>query len=867
MALVRALLPFAERDEVLADLRAEHERRSAASGRAAATRWLRRQLIGSLPALVRRTLWRGWTGFEPRASRLQTGGFFVETWIMDLRYSARRLAGRPTYTLLVVLMLALGAGGTAAIFSIVRALLLDPLPVAREQEIGVLWFDGSWTEQEFLHFRPNFPGFRTMAAYMPGDQTLETPGAPLRLLRGINTSAELFDVLGARPLLGRTFQPGDDVANAAAATVISYGLWQELGGASSIVGTQLRLGGQARTVVGVMPRGFWFPSPQVRLWNAVAFNPERQVGNWTLIGRAAEGASVARMEGPLGAIAAELGRHYTYPVAWDKTRAPAVTALREFLVGDVRAGLLATFAAMGLILLIACVNVSALMLGQVSGRTTELAVRTALGAGRRRLVQQLVLESVLVGVLAGAAGAALATASFGVLLRSLPLGALAETTSLDWTVLVASLGLAMLAACAIALVPASALWRSNLQPAIATARGSAMSGRGGRLEGALVVSQIALAVLLAAGAGLLLRSVANLRRIDPGIRVDTVAVVDVTMPAQLTEQERHRAVLDTVPALQALPGVRAAAAAERIPLRGSSDNWGMRIRGKPELKDSVTAFRIVTDQYFKTMGIAVRRGRGFEPSDRLSAERLVVINEALAAKYFAGEDALGRILETFDDRRAERIIGVVANVAENTLIDPPVPARYMLYEHVPFVQPGTTFAIAGSNAADVPRLLVDVRAAIRREGHRLAIERTLSMASVFDDAVGAPGQLATLLSLLAGLALLLGTIGVYGMVSHFVSRRVREYGIRLALGLPPGRIVSLVLGRGLRLVGIGSAIGIAAALMLTRLLASLLYGVSAADPLTLGGAVVILLTAGLLAAWIPARRASRTDPAFVLRQQ
>jgi len=866
IAIVRALLPYAERDEVLDDLHAEHRQRIASDGRRAARWWLWRQLLGSMPALARRTAWRGWTGFEPRASRFLTGGFVVESWIMDVRYSARRLASRPTYTLLVALTLALGAGGTAAIFSIVRALLLDPLPVAREQQIGVLWFGGSWTEQEFLHFRPNFPGFQTMAAYMPGDQTLETPGEPLRLLRGINTSAELFDVLGASPLLGRTFHAGDAVANAAAVTVISYGLWQELGGDSSIIGAQLRLGGQARTVVGVMPRGFWFPSPRIRLWTAVAFDPQRQVGNWTLIGRVAAGASVMHMEGPLRAIAAELGRQYRYPAGWDKTKAPAVTPLREFLVGDVRAGLLATFAAMGLILLIACVNVSALMLGQVSGRTTELAVRTALGAGRHRLVAQLVLESLLVGVLAGVAGAAVAAAGFGVLVRALPLGALAESTSLDWTVLVTALVVAMLAASAIALIPAVALWRSDLQATIATARAGGMSGRGGRLEGALVVAQIAVAVLLAAGAGLLLRSVTNLRRINPGIRVDNVAVVDVTMPAQLTQEQRHRAALEMVPTLQALPGVHAAAAAERIPLRGSSDNWGMQVRGKPELANSVTAFRIITDDYFAAMGIAVLRGRGFTPPDRLSTERLVVINEALAAKYFPGEDPVGRVLETFDDR-GERIIGIVSNVAENTLIDPPIPARYMLYEHVPYMQPGTTFVVAGSSRDDVPGLLALARSAIRRDGQRLAIERTLSMASVFDDAVGAPGQVATLVSLLAGLALLLGAIGVYGMISHFVTRRVREYGIRLALGLPPGRVVSLVLGRGLRLVGLGSALGIAAALALTRLLASLLYGVGAADPQVLAGAVALLLVAGAVAALIPARRASRTDPAFVLRQQ
>ena len=784
---------------------------------------------------------------------------------MDLRYSARRLASRPTYTMLAVLTLALGAGGTAAIFSIVRELLLKPLPVSHEEQLGVLWFDGSWTEQEFLYFRPNFPGFQRMAAYMPGDQTLDLDGQPLKLVRGISASSELFDVLGAPPLVGRSFQQGDDAEHAAPVAVLSYGLWQELGGDPSIVGRRLRLGGEARTVVGVMPRGFWFPSPTVRIWTAARLRPERQVGDYTLVGRAANGTRIEHMQGQLDALGASLGRRFTYPPGWDKTKAPSVRPLRDFLVGDVRTGLLATLAAMALILLIACVNVAALMLGQVSGRSTELAVRSALGAGRQRLVQQLLLESILIGALAGAAGAGLAAATFPVMLQSLPLGALAETATLDWTVFAAAVLVAVASGAAIALVPGIALWRGNLQASLATMRSGGISGRGGRLEGALVVSQIALAVLLSAGAGLLLRSVANLRGIDVGVRSDNVAVIDATMPMQLTHEQRHRVVLDMVRSLQVLPGVRAAAAAEKIPLRGSGDNWGMRVVGKPDLRDTVTAFRIVTDDYFRTMGIAVRRGRGFVPTDRISAERLVVVNEAFVSKYFPVEDPIGRALRTFDERD-ERIIGVVRNVAEANLTDPPMPARYMLYEHVPIMQPAATFVLAGVSADDVPRLIQTGRSAIQRQGRQLAIERTLAMSSVFEDAVGAPGRLATLLTLLAVLALTLGAIGVYGMISHFVTRRMREYGIRLALGLSPDRVVSQILGRGLGLVALGSIFGVIAAIALTRLLSSLLYGVQATDPQALAGAVIALFVAGALAAIVPARRASRTNPATVLRE-
>jgi putative ABC transport system permease protein len=865
--LFAALLPNAEREEVLGDLAIEHAARAASHGRMRARLWLWRQLVGSLPALVRRTWWRGWTGFEPRASRMQPGGPVIETWIMDLRYSVRRLARRPTYALLAVITLALGAGGTAAIFSVVRTVLLDPLPVTREGELAVLWMNGDWTEEEFLTFRPTFPGFRSMAAYMPQDATLEMPDEPLRLVHGISASAELFDVLGAPPLLGRTFKSGEDLPGAEPVAVISHSLWQELGGNASIVGKQLQLGGVARTVVGVMPAQFWFPSPAVRVWTTAPLTREHRAGNYTLVGRSDGSARIDHMEGPAHAFAAMLGQRYKYPPQWDKTKNPVITPLREFLVGDVRPGLLATLSAMGLILIIACVNVAALMLGQVGGRSTELAIRTALGAGRQRLLQQLIIESLLIGVVAGAAGAALAAGAFKVLVQSLPLDALAANARLDWTVFWASIGVAFISAAVIAVIPGAVLWRGNLQNALATTRTAGISGRGGRLEGGMVVAQIAVAVLLAAGAGLLIRSVANLHRIDPGIRADGVVVVDATMPTQLSHDQRRRAVVDFLPMLQSLPNVRAAAATMKLPLRGSGQSWGIGIEGKPDLPRTTTFFRTVTRDYFQALGIAVKRGRGFLPSDTPTSERVVVINEALAAKYFPGEDPIGRIVHTGFDDRGERIVGVVQNVAEARLTDAPAPARYMLYDQVPFVWNQVAFVLAATSADDVPTLLQAARTTLQREGRNLALDATVTMQSVLEDAVGAPQHLATLLSLLAGLALVLGAVGVYGMISHFVARRTREYGICLALGLQPRRVVTQVMSRGVRLVAIGSVIGIGAALVLTRYIASLLYGVNAADARALSGAVIVLLITGAAAAFLPARRASRTDPVAVLRQQ
>jgi putative ABC transport system permease protein len=869
-AVLRLFLPRAERDEVLEDLAAEYAERRRTSGVIAPRLWLWRQVLGSVPPLVRRACWRGWTGFEPRASRFHSGGPVFESWIVDLRYSARRLSSRPTYTLLAVLTLALGVSGTAAIFSVVRALLLEPLPIAREHEVGVFWMEGSWTEREFLHLRPDVPGFDRVAAFKSADgATLELPGEPLRLLRGVSASAELFDVLGAGAWMGRTFGPGDDVPGAEPVAVLSHRLWQELGADAAMVGRHLLLGGGQRTIVGVMPPGFWFPDPTIEVWLARALDPAREVGELGLIGRVAEGRSLGHMEAPLGAIVAALGQAFAYPPGeWDKTRAPAITPIRDHLVGDIRPALVATFVAMALILLIACVNVSALMLGQVGGRASELAVRSALGAGRQRLLQQFVAESMVIGALAGLAGALLAAASFGLLLRSLPLGALAESATLDWTIFWSALALALPLSAGLAVVPASAVWRSNLQGTMAAARTTGITTRGGRLEAGLVVSQVALAVLLAAGAGMLIRSVANLRAIDAGVDVRGVAVLDATVPTEMNAAERRRTYLAAIDALQSLPGLRAAAATQRLPLLGSSDNWGIAVEGRPDLGDTTTAVRLVTRDYFEALGVRVLQGRGFLRIDHAGTPRVVVVNEALAAKYFPGEDPVGRVIHTGFDAEGERIVGVVQDVAEARLTDTAVAARYMLYEQVPGgILPGTSFVLRAVHPEQEAALIATARQVLARDVPRLAVHRVTTMEALLDQAVGPAGQVVRLVSLLAALALVLGGIGVYGMVSHFVTRRSREYGIRIALGLPPARVLSEVVRRGLRLVAFGSLVGVAAALALTRLLGSLLYGVSATDAPALAGAVLALLVAGALAALVPARRASRTDPAVVLREQ
>jgi putative ABC transport system permease protein len=789
-----------------------------------------------------------------------------ESWIMDARYAARRLLSRPAYAALAVLTLALAAGGTAAIFSVVRTLLLDPLPVAREEQVGVLWFSGSWREQEFLGLRPQFPGFERMAAYRPEDLTLEVPGSPMQLVPGIAVSAEFFEVLGAQAHLGRTFSAGEDLIGAEPVAILSHSLWRDLGADTSIIGKPLRLGGAARTVIGVMPPGFWFPSPATQIWTTAQMNPENQSGRYTLVGRIANGHSIEHMDGPLQALVAGLLRaNFQYPnPQWDKTRNPSIRSVREFLVGNVKPSLLATLAAMAVILLIACANVASLMLGQLDARATDIAVRAALGANRQRLIQQLVVESLLIGIVAGMTGAALAVIGFGVLVGALPLGALAENARLDWTVFSASMGAALVAALLVAVVPGVALWRgSSLQAVLSTTRTGAVGSRGGRLESGLVVAQMALAVLLVAGAGLLIRSAANLRGIDPGLQVDRLAVIDATLPARLRSAERRQTILGVLPALQAVPGVRSVAAAQKLPLRGSGDNWNIGIVGRPPVNTS-TAFRMVTPAYFVTLGVPIKRGRDFLPTDREGSEPVVIINEALAAKFFPGEDPLGKMLQTFGDSR-ERIVGIVADTAEANLTDAPVPARYMLFQQLPFLYNQVSFVLR-TDSIEPASVLVDARSAIGRESSQLAVQQMTTMKNIFDLALGPTGQVVTLVSLLAGLALVLGAVGVYGVISHYVGRRSREYGIRIALGQQPLLVIRQVVGRGAGLVALGSAVGIALAIGTSRLLASLLYGVRPTDPIAMAGAIAVLLAVGMLAAFVPARRASLTDPAVVLRQ-
>jgi predicted permease len=868
LALLGSLLPPAERAEVLADLEAEYRLRRAA-GSAAATRWLWGQVLGSAPSLLARTAWRGRTGFESEANRFNPGGPLVERWILEARYAARRLRTRPTYTALAVLTLALGVGGMTAIFGIVRPILVDPLPYPSDRELGMLWSPGDWFAAEVLALRGEWRGFTGMAAYHPGDVTVEVPGGPTRFVPAIAASSELFDVLGRPPRMGRGFRAGEDAPGAAGVVVLSDRFWREIGGDPAIVGRTLVLSGRPRTVVGVMPPGFWFPDPGVRLWLTDTLTPGEQNGMYALVGRAAGGRDVRELIPSLAHAARILGSQFTYPPQWDKTKNPTLVPLRERFVGHMRPALLATLAAMAVILLIACANVAALMLGQVESRSGELAVRTALGADRARLTTQLLFESLALGLAGGLLGALAAMAGFDVLRRALPLGEWVDRARLDWTVFAVALAVAVLASLLVALFPTLSLWRGDLRVVLAGMRtGGVVRARGG-LQGALVVAEVAAAVLLACGAGLLARSVGKLYAISPGVDTGRVAVIDIVMPETFDLAQKRATLRELVAELAAIPGVESAASTQRLPLRGGGDTGTLKIPGAPADARPTANFRVVSADYFRTMGIPLRQGRtltaGLPIVSTTPEEREVVVNESLARAFFPGREVLGQVIGGMGGQ--DRIVGVVGDVAEQRLTERKPPARYYLPEQADFFLDGQTLVLRTAAGLDPASVLAQARLRIGRVKPEVAIREAGTMTRVFDRAVGPAREVMALLSLLTALGLVLGAVGVYGVLAQFVARRSKEWSIRTALGLGPWRLVQQVLGHGASLVVGGIVAGLVGAVALTRLLSSLLYGVGATDPVALGGAALVLLAVGLVATLIPALRASRANPALVLRAE
>jgi putative ABC transport system permease protein len=802
-------------------------------------------------------------------TRAVWGWRWLEQLAQDARYAVRTLRRRRGYAVLSVLTLALGIGGTAAVYGVAGDVLFAPLPYAHEREVGVFWKKTDWTHEEYLHIRGRVPGFRDVALFRYRDIIVRAGDRPPRLMRGVSASGELFDVLGAGPVIGRALRVGDDLPGAERVVVLSFALWQEMGGDPSIIGTRLTIDGVARTIVGVMPRGFWFPDPSVRVWEPELLNPESRSWNSTLIGRVAPDHNVDAMDAAVAALGAMLDERFEYPPQFDKSNGGYITPLRDDVIGPMEPALLATLAAMALILLIGCANVAALVLGQVDARSLDFAVRSALGAHRERLTQQLIVEVLLVAAIAGIFGAALAWAAFTVITDALPLGAWADAASPDWRVFVSAMAIAIATAWIVVLVPTISLYRSDLRAVLNSARtggAGSVEGRGGRLENGLVIAQVALAVTIAAGAALLGRSVSNLYAVEPGVRVDGVAVVDVVLRGNGGRERRERVLDELATALRELPGVQSVGAVQQLPLRNGGYRAGLEVAERPDLEPIAAEYRIVTPGYLESVGIALRRGRTIGEADRRDFDRVVVVNEILAEKYFGTIDPIGKLLDGDGDKPL-RIVGVVGNAVETRLTESAGPVRYVAVAQMPWIDDAQSLVVRAMPGIDEASLLEPARRTIARVAPAVTVQQTTTMARVLDVAIGPARQIVVLLSMLTALALILGAIGVYGVVAHFAARRRRDWAIRIALGLPGSRVIAQVVGHGTLLVTAGVAAGFAGAAVLARLLSSFLYGVSAVDPIAFATAGGTLLIVGSVAAAVPAWRAGTADPLIALREQ
>ncbi len=676
--------------------------------------------------------------------------------------------------------------------------------------------------------------------------------------------------------MGRTFRAGDDRPGAAPIAVVSHGFWQqELGGDPGVLGRRLDIDGEPVEVVGVMPRGFYFPSPQFRIWRPLMLDPATnlyQNNGWlVLIGRERPGLTPGARAADVQAIATALGERFDYPEAWDKTKGAAVKPLREYTMGAVRPAVLLLQTAVLLVLAIACANVAALVLARTTDRAEELALRAALGAGRGRLVRQIVTESVVMSAIAGALGALLAMAGFRTLVARLPLAdGLEDTLAVDWMLLAVAIGLSIAVGVVVALAPVRALIAGQLRaPGKERSTGGVAASGPRRVHGALVAVEVALAVLLVAGATMFTRSVQRLYAIDTGFDATNVAVIDVVAPTRVMSPAARAVFLQQLAdRAAALPGVQAAGLITRLPLRDNGWQGTMTIEDRPDLagdREPNAFYRIVSPGFFAAMGIAVEAGRGFTAGDGAGAPPVAMVSAAFAERMWPGRDPIGRrISHRFGNQPTW--VTVVGVAEETRMIRMTGDNPSVLY--VPLAQSdapeGPALIVRGAAA---PPPMPAVRALVRELDARVAIGRATTLDAVVAGAVAEPLRLRFFLSILGGLALVIGAVGIYSVVSYSVTRRRAEFGVRLALGAAPRRILSEVVTSGLTPVVAGVVAGLAGTLALGSTVGRFLYGVAATDAASLALAAAVLLAAGLLAALVPGVRAGRTNPVTALRAE
>lgn len=805
----------------------------------------------------------------------------MQTLLQDLKYCLRGLRTSPGFATVAVVTLALGIGANAAIFSIVYNVLLRPLSfeepgrlvrVLHEvPENGFAVTRGAFSPPDFEDLQRDTGVFESLAAwyFIPGqsETSLLGGGQPEEIDTAF-VSGDFFSLLGVTPELGRLPGADENVPGADRVAVLSHGVWQRRFAADAgIVGQSVTLDGEAFTVLGVAPPGFDFPSREAEMWVPLSLIgeddiPRRRDLRWMeVIGRLAPGVTPGAADAATDTVMRRLAEEYPDTnEGWDGT---TVRTLKAALVGDVRPALLVLLGAVALVLLIACANLANLLLARGSARGRELAIRAALGAARGRVIRQLLTESLVLALLGGALGLALAWYGLDILV-ALSAGTIPRPDEIGLDLRVAGFGLAASLATGVlfGLVPSLAASKADLRESLGEGGRAATAGRRRRdMRGALVAAQIALAVVLLAGAGLLIRSFWNLTHVDPGFTGENVLTVSISTPSEIIlDDERQSAYRrEILGRLESLPGVLAVGGSKTVPLHGGGEPYSFVLPGRAEPIAPESGVLIVTPGYFRALGIPLLQGRDFSDADEARGAPVLIVNQAFARTYLPGRNPVGEALRLGDIELP--IVGLVGDVRTDGIARPAAPAVYA----PAFLMQRSSMKLFIRSASDPLQLAAAVRETIRDINPSQPVSDVATMGEVVSQTVARPRFFTLLLGGFAGLAMVLAALGVYGVVAYSVSRRSHEIGVRRALGARAGDVLRMVVAQGLTPALAGVGLGLVAALLLARVLASQLYGVGAGDPATYAGVCALLVLVALLAGWLPARRATRVPPMSALR--
>ncbi len=808
---------------------------------------------------------------------------FIETLLQDLRYAARTLRKNAAFTTIAILTLALGVGANTAIFSVVNAVLLKPLPFKEPARLMRLWPTviasntdtsahdfGVASYPQFCDWMTRTRTFEQVDAFR--NRSFDITGAdhPERI-NGMMVSVGLPSLLGFQPILGRQFLPDELQTGKNRVALLSEGLWRrDFGADPHILDKAIKLNGQSYSIVGVLPAGFRYSPYAAAPDVVVPLNPDpnRDHGFLYVIGRLKPGATLAQAQAEFEIISRQLQRQYPK----DSNNAVRIVPLRDALVRDVRTWLLVLLSAVGFVLLIACANVANLILARTAARRKELVVRATLGASRLRLARQLLTESALLGLAGGALGLLLANAGLRALVTLIE-NAFSATTSgritIDASVLVFTLLISLLTGVVSGLTPAIGVFREDVNESLKEGSRSVTGKRRNRTRNLIVAAEMALALVLLTGAGLTIKSLVILTRNDPGIRTDNMLAIRLTLNGSRYAKLEHRAGFfsSVLHRIEGLPGVTSATVTADVPLSGDEDVDNFAIEGKPDPgpnKKRDARFNIVGPGYCKTLGMPVLKGRDFTERDAAGAPGVVTINEAMARKFWPGEDPIGARI-TPGGNQWYTVVGVVGNVRQMGLNSEPQPEMYLPYLQDPFLWPFLSVIVRTTTEPEP--FVSTIEKAIWSIDSEQPISHVSTMDKILSESTAQPRVTALLLGLFATVALVLASVGIYGVISWTVTQRIHEIGVRAALGASRSDVYRLVLGQGLALALVGVAVGLVGAFGVTRLIASLLYKVEATDPVTFLAVSFLLTAVALLACWLPARRATRVDPMVALRYE